>query len=112
MVGSGGSAQSLSAGASSAGGASAGGSTGSPVGGGGASPYPPAGAQTLPPGTTTVPIEGPDSGLNALPGLTHVVATQREDSVGIDFDPVEGAMDYRVSRCRPRAGSPAIPMDR
>jgi hypothetical protein len=28
--------------------------------------------------------------------LTNVVATLREDSVGIDFDPVDGAVDYRV----------------
>jgi hypothetical protein len=43
-------------------------------------------------------IEGglSNSGLPPLPALTNVVATQREDSVGIDFDPVEGAVDYRV----------------
>ncbi len=43
-------------------------------------------------------VEGgvPDSGLPSLPELTNVVATQREDSVGIDFDPVDDAMDYRV----------------
>jgi len=28
--------------------------------------------------------------------MTNVVVTQREDSVGIDFDPVDGAADYRV----------------
>jgi len=36
------------------------------------------------------------AGLPSLPELTNVVATEREDSVGIDFDPVEGAVDYRV----------------
>jgi hypothetical protein len=38
----------------------------------------------------------PPTKLPPLPALTNVVATQREDSVGIDFDPVEGAVDYRV----------------
>ena len=33
---------------------------------------------------------------SALPQLTNVIATQREDSVGIDFDPVDNAVDYRV----------------
>jgi hypothetical protein len=37
-----------------------------------------------------------DTGLPALPELTNVIATEREDSVGIDFDPVDGAIDYRV----------------
>ena len=31
-----------------------------------------------------------------LPVLTNVVATAREDSVGIEFDPVDDAVDYRV----------------
>jgi hypothetical protein len=39
---------------------------------------------------------GPSTKLPPLPALTNVVATQREDSVGIDFDPVDGAVDYRV----------------
>jgi Repeat of unknown function (DUF5648) len=34
--------------------------------------------------------------LPQLPGLTNVVGTLREDSIGIDFDPVDGAIDYRV----------------
>ncbi len=34
--------------------------------------------------------------LPPLPELTNVVAYQRSDSVGIDFDPVDGAQDYRV----------------
>jgi hypothetical protein len=38
----------------------------------------------------------PDSDLPALPTLTNVVVTEREDSVGIDFDPVDDAVDYRV----------------
>ncbi|HXN33872.1 MAG TPA: hypothetical protein VN894_18510, partial [Polyangiaceae bacterium] len=31
-----------------------------------------------------------------LPPLTNVAATEREDSVGIDFDPIDNAVDYRV----------------
>ncbi len=38
----------------------------------------------------------PGNTLPALPPLTNVVATEREDSVGIDFDPVDNAVDYRV----------------
>ena len=34
--------------------------------------------------------------LPPLPRLTNVVVTEREDSVGIDFDPVDDAVDYRV----------------
>jgi hypothetical protein len=34
--------------------------------------------------------------LPPLPELTNVVVTVREDSVGVDFDPVEGAVDYRI----------------
>lgn len=37
-----------------------------------------------------------DTGLPPLPSLTNVLTTQREDSVGIDFDPVDNAVDYRV----------------
>jgi hypothetical protein len=37
-----------------------------------------------------------ETGLPNLPTLTNVVATEREDSVGIDFDPVDDAVDYRV----------------
>jgi hypothetical protein len=32
----------------------------------------------------------------ALPELTNVLAVERPDSVGIDFDPVDDAVDYRV----------------
>jgi hypothetical protein len=39
---------------------------------------------------------GVESGLPDLPPLTNVVATERDDSVGIDFDPFDGAVDYRV----------------
>jgi tetrahydromethanopterin S-methyltransferase subunit B len=39
---------------------------------------------------------GPDSNLSMLSPLTNVTATEREDSVGIDFDPVDNAVDYRV----------------
>ena len=38
----------------------------------------------------------PATALPPLPALTNVVATEREDSVGIDFDPVDDAVDYRV----------------
>jgi hypothetical protein len=38
----------------------------------------------------------PDSGLPPLPPLANVVGVLREDSVGIDFDPVDEAVDYRV----------------
>jgi hypothetical protein len=48
------------------------------------------------PDTSTGQVAVGDSGLPDLPELTNVVATQREDSVGINFDPVAGAVDYRV----------------
>jgi hypothetical protein len=38
----------------------------------------------------------PDTILPPLPPMTNVAATEREDSVGIDFDPVDNAADYRV----------------
>ena len=48
-------------------------------------------------GTSVGQLDGGiDSGLPTMPELTNVVATQREDSVGIDFDPVDNAVDYRV----------------
>jgi hypothetical protein len=53
---------------------------------------------------------GPPTKLPPLPALTSVVATQREDSVGIDFDPVEGAIDYRVYPL-PADGSIAVNSD-
>jgi hypothetical protein len=34
--------------------------------------------------------------LPPLPSLTNVVATENDDSASITFDPVEGALDYRV----------------
>jgi hypothetical protein len=37
-----------------------------------------------------------DANLGLLPPLTNVTGTEREDSVGIDFDPVDNAIDYRV----------------
>ncbi len=40
--------------------------------------------------------QAPSSKLPTLPQLTNVVALEREDSVGIDFDPVDDAIDYRV----------------
>ncbi len=45
----------------------------------------------------------PEAGTNVvktalppLPELTNVVVSQRNDSVGVDFDPVDGAQDYRI----------------
>ncbi len=38
----------------------------------------------------------PQTALPPLPPLTNVVVTERDDSVGIDFDPVDSAIDYRV----------------
>jgi hypothetical protein len=38
----------------------------------------------------------PQTALPPLPTLTNVVVTERDDSVGIDFDPVDDAVDYRV----------------
>ena len=38
----------------------------------------------------------PDANLGTLPTLTNVTAVEREDSVGIDFDPFDDAIDYRV----------------
>ncbi len=39
---------------------------------------------------------GVQTKLPLLPQLTNVVATENDDSVSITFDPVEGALDYRV----------------
>lgn len=41
-------------------------------------------------------IDAPETTLPTRVPLTRVVATLREDSVGIDFDPVDDAVDYRV----------------
>ncbi len=91
-----------------------GGSSGSA--GGGGSPVASAGGGNVAPGGGAVGSGGgtvgsgggdartpPDSGvvtvvsaLPPLPEMINVTLTQREDSVGIDFDPVEGAVDYRV----------------
>ncbi|MEA2698824.1 MAG: hypothetical protein QOI66_3095, partial [Myxococcales bacterium] len=38
----------------------------------------------------------PATKLPALPAMTHVVALQGDDSASITFDPVDGALDYRV----------------
>ena len=57
---------------------------------------PPPVSDAMAPDTSTGQIVIGDSGLPDLPTLTNVVATQRDDSVGIDFDPVSDAVDYRV----------------
>jgi hypothetical protein len=67
------------------------GSSGVNAGGG----QPPPVSDAMAPDTTIGQVSA-DSGLPDLPTLTNVVATQREDSVGIDFDPVTDAVDYRV----------------
>jgi hypothetical protein len=49
------------------------------------------------PGTIVGQLSTPPStALPSLPALTNVFGLEREDSVGIDFDPVDGAVDYRV----------------
>ena len=53
-------------------------------------------SSSSPSGSPLAEVEGPPTKLPPLPPLTNVVATEREDSVGIDFDPVDGAVDYRV----------------
>jgi hypothetical protein len=55
------------------------------------------GDAAIAPGGEAGTLDGaPDSVLPPLPPLTNVTALQREDSVGIDFDPVDNAADYRV----------------
>ncbi len=84
---------------SSSGSASAG-SQGAVSGSSSGSSAPPLTGPTSPaPSTgTQVPAlaTAPATALPTLPSLTNVVATEREDSVGIDFDPVDKAVDYRV----------------
>ncbi|MES1174362.1 MAG: hypothetical protein ABUL62_08530 [Myxococcales bacterium] len=71
----------------------------SPPGGGGAS-----GGSDVPSTpvdlteTTVVGVDGSKitTSLPLLPPLTNVVGKVREDSVGVSFDPVDGAADYRV----------------
>jgi hypothetical protein len=83
------------------------------TGDGGSIVIPPDGPTTGSPegGTIVGQIDaGIDSGLPSLPTLTNVVATQREDSVGIDFDPVDDAVDYRVYPL-PAAGQVTVHAD-
>jgi len=64
------------------------------------SPAAPGGPGSTDPGVGVVIGQldaGPAGNLGGtLPMLTNVTATQREDSVGIDFNPVDNAVDYRV----------------
>ena len=56
-------------------------------------------AQPIPIGTgMTTTADGivVTTALPKLPQLTNVVGTLREDSVGVNFDPVDGATDYRI----------------
>src|SRR5947209_14507737 len=48
------------------------------------------------PGETAGQFDGGLPNAPARPPLTNVVGHLREDSVGIDFDPVDDAVDYRV----------------
>jgi hypothetical protein len=49
------------------------------------------------PGTIVTQLTtAPTTALPTLPPLTNVNALERDDSVGIDFDPVDNAVDYRV----------------
>jgi len=41
-------------------------------------------------------IDAPATKLPPLPEMTHVIAYQNDDSASITFDPVDGAVDYRV----------------
>jgi hypothetical protein len=62
-----------------------------------ASSVPSDASSSLAPSATGGQLDGsPSTSLPPLPTLTNVVVTSREDSVGIDFDPVDGAVDYRV----------------
>ena len=56
------------------------------------------GGGSIPDAAATVgQLDGaPQTALPPLPTLTNVVVTERDDSVGIDFDPVDDAVDYRV----------------
>jgi hypothetical protein len=79
------------------GGASAAGGTTGTAGSGGAAGGNDSGTSQPDSGTIVGQIDGgPLTALPPLPELTNVTAAEREDSVGIDFDPVEGAIDYRV----------------
>lgn len=73
------------------------GSGGSGASGGGSSMPPPLVGEggPTPPGKVG-PISGVKTALPELPVLANVAGTVREDSVGIDFHPYEGAADYRV----------------
>ncbi len=75
-------------------------------GGGQSGPIPDAGA-------VVGQLDGaPKTALPPLPALTNVVVTERDDSVGIDFDPVDNAVDYRSIRCRATATSRRTPTGR
>lgn len=70
--------------------------SGNGAGGDGATPGPATGS-----GGPTLPgkvgqVGGVETSLPQLPVLANVAAIVREDSVGIDFHPFEGAADYRV----------------
>jgi hypothetical protein len=54
------------------------------------------GGVPIDPGHTVVPGTNVTTALPPLPPLTNVVGHVREDSVGVDFDPFDGAKDYRI----------------
>jgi hypothetical protein len=71
----------------------------SPQGGGdhGTGPSDAAVSMPAPEASVVGALDGaPATNLPPLPELTNVIALERDDSVGIDFDPVDDAVDYRV----------------
>lgn len=81
----------------SAGGSPSGGS-GAPNGGGGApTGGVPGGSTPYDSGMTPVgQLDPPNTKLPPLPFLTNVIALQGDDGASITFDPIDGALDYRV----------------
>src|SRR5262245_408097 len=67
-------------------------------------------AHGFPHDMTVGQVDGGIPGVADLPPLTNVVGTLREDSVGIDFHPVDGAKDYRVYEL-PAADAVAVNAD-
>jgi hypothetical protein len=45
---------------------------------------------------STGQVDGVFPKADVLPKLVNIVATMREDSIAVDFDPVDGAVDYRI----------------
>jgi hypothetical protein len=77
-------------------GSSAGGGTGSAPASGGTGTGGLQGTEKPDPGGTVGPISDVQTALPPLPFLRNVTAIVRDDSAAISFEPVEGAVDYRV----------------